>query len=178
MSDIKVEYGGALSDLAFEEKREDAVLESVRAVKKVIADNPDYIKFLAAPNISREEKLNAVEEAFGGIDEYVKSFLKIMTERGYAFFIVECLEEYERLYFSNKNISVAKVLCASELSEAQKAALKTNLEKKTGKKIEFEFVLSPEIIGGIRILIDGELFDGSIKGRLDDLREKLAHTTI
>ena len=178
MNDITVEYGGALSALAFEEKREDTVLESARAVKKIIADNPDYVRFLAAPNVQREEKLNAIDEAFGSIDPYVKNFLKIMTERGYAFQIVDCLEEYERLYFSNKNISVAKVLCASELTEAQKAALKANLEKKTGRKIEFEYVPAPEIIGGIRILIDGELFDGSIKGRLDDLREKLARTTI
>ena len=120
MNDIIVEYGGALSDLAFEEHKEDEILESARVVRKVISDNPDYIKFLAAPNIRLEEKLGAIDEAFGDIDAYARSFLKIMAERGYAFYIVDCLEEYERLYFANKHISVAKVLCASELTEAQK----------------------------------------------------------
>lgn len=178
MNDVIVEYGGALSDLAFEENREDAVLESARVVKQVLADTPEYIKFLSAPNIAIGEKLSAIDEAFGGVDAYVKNFVKIMVERGYASSIIDCFDEFMRLYYAKKNISVAKVLSATELSEEQKTALKAKLEKKTGKHVELECVLSPEIIGGIRILIDGELFDGSVKGRLDGMREQLAKTTI
>ena len=80
MSDVSKEYGGALFDLSCEEKIEYDILCQLRVVDKVLRDNPDYVKFLASPNIPRAERIEAVEAAFGGkVHQYVNSFLKISS---------------------------------------------------------------------------------------------------
>lgn len=178
MSELTVEYGEALSALAFEEHREDELLAQVRALIAVFDENPDYIRFLSAPNIPRAERLAAIDEAFSGFDVYLRSFLKMLTERGYALDMKECLSEYEALYFKNKNISVAEVTSAVALTEEQKEKLKKRLEKKLGKQLELKCAVTPELLGGIRVYVDGELFDGSIKGKLENIRETLADTSV
>ena len=66
MSDVSKEYGGALFDLACEENIEFDFLGQLRVVDGIVRDNPEYVKFLSAPNIPKSDRLEAVEAAFGG----------------------------------------------------------------------------------------------------------------
>lgn len=178
MSELTVEYGGALAELSFEEKIEDEILAQTRAISAILAENPAYVKFLASPAVTREERLAAAEEAFSDVHPYLKNFIKMMTERGYAGEISACFDEYEKTYFSNKHISVALVESAVTLSDEQKKKLVEKLEKKLGVKIELKCSVDASVIGGLKVTIDGKLYDGSVKGRLDDIRRTLADTTI
>ena len=178
MSELSVEYGEALSSLAFEEHIEDEMLAQVREVFSAFEENPDYIRFLSAPNITRTERVGALDELLSDALPYLRSFLKMLVERGYALEIKDCLAEYEKLYFRNKNVSVAEVSSAVALSSDQKERLKAKLEKKLGKKLELKCTVLPELLGGVRIYVDGELFDGTVKGRLENIRETLADATV
>lgn len=176
MSELTVEYGGALAELSFEEKIEDEILSQTRTITAVLAENPAYVRFLSSPAVSRAERLSAADKAFAGVHPYLKNFIKMMTERGYADELVACFEEYERTYFKNKHISVAFVESAVALSDGQKKKLAESLEKKTGKKIELKCSVDTSVIGGIKVKLDGKLYDGSVRGRLDELRRTLADT--
>lgn len=179
MSDVSKEYGGALFDLACEENLDFDILGELRVVDGVIEDNPEYVKFLTAPNIPQKDRLEAVEAAFGGrVHQYVCSFLKLLTERGYGRYIRECISEYENRYYEHKGLVIAKVQSAVELNDKQKSAILTKLEKITGKEIELRCTVDPQLIGGMKILIGDTLYEGTVRAKLDGLKNKLSATTL
>jgi len=61
------------------------------------------------------------------------------------------------------------------LDELQKKALVSKLETILGKKIEADFKIDPQIIGGIRVAYGNYILDGSIRGALSNLRDRLRH---
>ena len=179
MSDVSKEYGGALFDLACEENIEFDILGQLRVVENVIRENPEYIKFLTAPNIPKSERVEAVDAAFSGrVHQYICSFLKLLTERGYARYIAECIGEYEERYYEYKGLVVAKVQSAVELSDTQKNAILTKLEKITGKEIELRCTVDPSLIGGMKIYVGDTLYEGTVRAKLDDLKNRLSATTL
>ena len=59
----------------------------------------------------------------------------------------------------------------SALKEAEAVALRAKLEKKLARKVTLQFRVNPELIGGIRVEADGRVIDGSIRNKLDEIKE-------
>ena len=57
MTAAQKEYGGALYELAAEEKCEDQVLEGLQLTQRLFRENPDYSKLLLQPSIRKEDRL-------------------------------------------------------------------------------------------------------------------------
>lgn len=179
MSDVSKEYGGALFELALEEGLDFEILDQIQIVREILKNNPEYIKLLDAPNIAKDERLGAVDQAFRGrVHEYLCSFLKLLTERGRIREIFSCADEYETRYYENKGLVVAEVQSAVELTDKQKNAVLAKLEKSTGRDVELKCRVNPSLIGGMRILVNGALYEGSVKAKLNELRGTLTGTTL
>ena len=68
----------------------------------------------------------------------------------------------------------AIVECATELDGHLKDQLKSSLSKKYGRDLELEFVSKPELLGGVRVRVGSDVWDGSVKARLESLKAQLA----
>lgn len=168
------EYGGALFLLADSEAVLEPVLESLRSSAAVLKENPSYFDFLGAPNIPLEERLSAVSQAFDGrIHEYVSSFIKLLTEKGHIREFLACISEYERLYDEHLGISRAEISSAAALSDERKAALQKKLEALSGRSVVMECKIDKALLGGVVVRMDGKILDGSLKSRIEEIREEL-----
>jgi F-type H+-transporting ATPase subunit delta len=65
----------------------------------------------------------------------------------------------------------ARVESAAGLSESEQAAVKSSLAQKYGAGLDFTFAQNPALIGGLRIQVGSDVFDGSVQARLTALRE-------
>ncbi len=179
MSDVSKEYGGALFELACGEGLDFELLNELLVLKDIFDKNPKYLKFLSTPDIPKTERLQAVSEAFDGkVHEYVSSFLKLMTERGHAGHISECITEYENMYYEHKGLVVAKIESAVELTDAQKSAILTKLERRLGSDVVLKCSVDPTLLGGVRILAKDALYEGSVRSKLNKLRKDLSDATL
>jgi len=70
--------------------------------------------------------------------------------------------------------SVATVESAVALSDAQLARIRASLTQRAGREVALEQVVSPSLVGGLRIRLGDEVIDGSISRRLAELRLSLA----
>jgi F-type H+-transporting ATPase subunit delta len=68
----------------------------------------------------------------------------------------------------------AKVESASPLDEAQKQTLAASLSKQYGRSLNLEYSVNAELLGGMRIQVGSDVWDGSVKARLDQLAAALA----
>jgi F-type H+-transporting ATPase subunit delta len=70
------------------------------------------------------------------------------------------------------------VTSAIELTKAQKDSLVSKLEQISGKKIVLKQKVDSAVLGGLRVEIEGKLLDGTVMGRLTDLRKKVSETVL
>lgn len=179
MSEAAKEYGRALYELAVEENLEERLLAETRTVRAVFSANPAYARLLSNPELEKAQRKHLLDESLGGrIHPYLLDFLKLITERGYAWRAADFLAEYDRLYCERHGIVTAHVQSAVPLSPEQEARLREKLEKLTGKTVELSCTVEASLIGGVRLNLNNTLFEGSVRARLDDLRASLRALTL
>ena len=172
-------YGQSLYDLAAEENLTDEILGEMGAVKEILKENPDYVTLLSEPSIPKHERLQLVDQAFGGsIQPYLMNFIKILIEKGLVREFSACHKRFRKSYNEEHGIAEALVTTAIKLDDSQLAKLKEKLEKVSGKKILLEQKTDPDVLGGVRVDLEGQLFDGTVKGRLSELRRRVDETVI
>ncbi|MCD8083524.1 MAG: ATP synthase F1 subunit delta [Clostridiales bacterium] len=172
MTDSARLYGGSLYDLAAQEGLTERLMEEAAVADGLFRENEDYIRLLSEPSIARTERLDLLDKAFGGkVHPYLLNFLKILCENGMMREYSGCYKEYRRRYNEANGIAEAVVTSAVALTETQKSALVKKLEHISGKKVLLTERVSPEILGGLRVELEGRQMDGTIEGRLSGLRK-------
>ncbi len=86
---------------------------------------------------------------------------------------VEILKNYRRLLRLELEKRQAKIETASELDSATTSELVANLKKKYGGELTTQFVVNPELLGGMRIRVGSDVWDGTVRNRLERLQQEL-----
>ena len=172
-------YGQSLYDLAAEEKADDQIMEELEAVRGILRENPDYVTLLSEPSIPGKTRIQLLDDAFRGqIHPYLLNFLKILVEKGMLRGFSTCCSTYRTSYNKDHGISEAFVTSAVPLTEEQAAALQAKLEKVSGQKILLTRRVDAKVLGGLSVELDGKLFDGTVEGRLGELRRRGTETVM
>ena len=172
-------YGQSLYDLAVEEKADEQIMEELEAVRGIFAENPDYITLLSEPSVPVKNRTQLLDEAFGGqIHPYLLNFLKILVEKGMLRGFSTCCSTYRSSYNKDHGISEATVISAVPLNDEQASALQAKLEKLSGKKVLLSRKVNAKVLGGLSVELDGKLYDGTVGGRLDELRRRVTETVL
>ena len=172
MSGISKEYAAALFDLARETGSEEPIGEGLKYVAAVVNNEPQVLNFLAAPNIPKKERIGVLESALKGqIPEYALSFAQLLCEHGHIREIGKCAEDYEELLNAARGLSTARVVSAVALTEDEERQLRQKLAEKTGREIRLECSVDESLLGGLVVTLDGKVMDGSLKHRLNEVRE-------
>ncbi len=90
--------------------------------------------------------------------------------RGY----IGMLDAFSRLVANEVSRQRALVESASALSPATQTELQASLSKKYGRQLTLDFSVNPELLGGIRVKVGSDVWDGSVKARLEGLAASLA----
>ena len=170
-------YGQSLYELAVSEGLEDKIYREMEVVKGIFDANPDYITLLVEPSIPKRERLGLLDKAFGdSIHEYLLSFIKILVERGMLRSFSSCFKRYRASYNSAHGIAEGLVLSAVKLDKKYLDELTKKLGKMTKKKVTLTQKVDPKVLGGIRIELEGKLYDGTVQGRLSGIRQVMNET--
>ncbi len=84
------------------------------------------------------------------------------------------LTAFQRLLRLEVAKRTALIESVTELDAATREQLRGDLQKKYGEDLTFQFATNPELIGGMRVKVGSQVWDGSVRAKLDALREKLA----
>jgi len=127
---------------------------------------------------SRKEALRIAKKIFaaslkdGQLDESAvrKVVAKLSETRPRGF--LEVADAYWRLVRLEVEKNRAIVLSAVALDEPTKTGLVADLKKKYGPQISTEFSVDPALLGGVKIRVGSDVWDGSVKNRLERLSEQ------
>lgn len=172
-------YGDSLYDLAAEEKLTEEILPQMEQVMALFKENPDYLTLLSEPSIPKTERVGLLDKAFEGqLTLYLLNFLKLLCECGMLREFRDCCKEFQARYYEDHNIAQAVVITAVALTEAQAQALKEKLEKISGKTVLLTQKTDSQVIGGIRVELEGKQLDGTVQERLSGIRKKVTEIIV
>lgn len=168
-------YSKALLDLGQEEKCLEQFREEMGRLTCAFKAEPQMLKVLSLREFSLEKK-KRVAESLGKmlhLSPWMQTFLEMLVKRGRIQFFSAIASVFEKLVRETENRVIAKVSAADKKSvEGVKDSLKQALEKLTGKKVEFEIEEKPSLIGGLQISVGDTIYDASLIGELERIKEK------
>ena len=86
---------------------------------------------------------------------------------------IDVLKNYRRLLRLELEKRQAKIESANEMDSATSSELVSNLKRKYGRDLTTEFVVNPELLGGMRIRVGSDVWDGTVRNRLERLQQEL-----
>lgn len=172
MNNVAQEYGTALFMLASEEDKITECREGLAVLKRAFYDEPEYMEFISSPSIPLTARLQSITEVFGDkIYEKVLSFILLLCEKGRLHCFEEAEKTFEALYDESKRILNVTVKSAVALSDEQKARLEEKLAQKHKCKVDAKYIVDTSLLGGIIIEADDTVIDGSLRRRMQQLKE-------
>lgn len=172
-------YAQALYDLAVEENLREQFLEELTQLSGIFREQPDYVRLLSAPNVSKEERCGLLQESIGpSVHPYILNFTKLLTEKNHIRLFCDCCRAYEKLYNQAYGILQVQAVTAVPLTDAQQEKLQQKLAQLTGKTIRLYNKVNASCLGGVRLLYNGKLVDGTVAGNLEALRKTLTQTAL
>ena len=174
MTGVGSVYGEALYSLAQEENLTEVILEQLTALDQAFSQDPDFIRLLGSPTLSKAERCNILDDSFRGrLEPYLLNFMKILTEKGYMGHFSQCCKEYRLRYQTEHNILSVQAVTAIPLSQEQIDKLTAKLRQLTGKNIDLHNRVDPTVLGGVRLDYDGKRLEDTLAHRMEAIRELL-----
>lgn len=123
---------------------------------------------LSYPLISVEEKITSIHDAFdGNIDKLVIDFIISLTQAQRLSFLSLIIKEFKMIYRNNYNIIKVQAKFGLEPSEKQINDIKNAMKEKLGcAKIEFEYIVEPSLIGGVKLFYNGKFIDNTLAAKI------------
>jgi len=172
-------YAQALYDLAREQNLEEAMLQQAEMLSGIFTSEPDYLRLLSSHSLSKQERCQILDEGFRGkIEPYLLNFMRILTEKGYIRQFPQCVKAFRSLYNDAHGILSVQAVTALPLTQQQSEKLQKKLSQITGKQIQLVNRVDENCMGGVRLSYDGKCIDGTVKNRLDDMRNLLKNTVL
>ena len=179
MTELARTYGGALYELAREERLSEELLSQLDMCVRLLGDYPEYGRLLSTPSVPKEERRELIKSAFGGrVHEYVESFLKLLVDRDAVGELPGCARAYRERYNEDNGILEVTATAAVELPAATRERLLARLREVFGKKIVLTVTVDPSVLGGMRLECQGKRYDGTVKDRLARIERGLRETVL
>ncbi|MBC5625650.1 F0F1 ATP synthase subunit delta [Clostridium sp. NSJ-49] len=165
-------YARALYEVADENGKVDEYIETLKLICELIDNYEEFYEFIKNPQVGTRNKKKAFINIFKNkIDEDLLSFLLILIEKDRILHLREKVNEMEKINLEKNNTLKGVVKTTIPLLDEQYKLLINNLENKYNKKIILERIIDPNIIGSIYVKVEDEVIDGTIKFKMDKLRE-------
>ena len=139
-----------------------------------IASDETVGRMLANPAVPLETRTEMAEAIFAKVvDRPVLNLIGLMLRRGRIHELPRLAAEFHRLDNARQGITIATATSAAPLGPDDIHALTQRMEQLTGGRVELDLQVDPSLLGGLVVRVGDRLIDGSVRGRLERLRNQL-----
>jgi F-type H+-transporting ATPase subunit delta len=172
---ISSRYAEALFQVGEESNSTEKLYDELKAVVDIIKENNEFANILKSPIISKEDKKTLITNIFENkIDKEMINFMKILADKDRLSFLAGIQEAYKALLNNKNNILEGVAITAVPMGESEVNALQAKLSAKYNKTVILKNEVDESILGGVLVRLGNEEIDGTVKNRLDKMKEQLS----
>lgn len=169
-----LEYVGVVAAVRSAGDDAERVVDELFEVRTLVNDNTDLRNALSDRARSAADKAALVDGLLSGKALPATVVLVKQALSGSHRSVAVALEDYEKIAADVHDRDVATVRVARPLGDSEAQRLTAALTAQYGRPVHLNVVVDPDVIGGIKVEIGGDVIDGTVASRLDDARRKLA----
>ena len=167
-------YAEALFKVVQAEGELDRVEDELFRFGKLLETNHELKQALSDQSIDKIQRVKVLDELLEGkVSTHTLSLVAFVVEQGRARQLPQILKGLSDLAAEARNSVVAEVRSAIPLDAKQRKELAAALSKATGKKVEVKVLVDPSVIGGIVAKVGDTVIDGTVRRRLEQLKEQV-----
>lgn len=170
-------YGEAFFELCCEENEGGLkdILSELTELDRIFSQNPEFVKIMGTPTIPVDEKISLCREitAKGGVGELSGNLLCVLAERNRMGCFSGIVKQFREKYNDKFKLADITVTSSAPLSSELKEKISAKMSQVIGKTVTIIEKVDPAIIGGVVIDYGSRRYDGSVKARLNALKEEL-----
>ena len=154
------------------------MLEELRGIEALFEGSDPLRRVMENPSIPGDRK-RAVLDAITmrlGTTRQVRNFVAVLTDHRRLPLFGEILKQLEQELNERQGFAEAQVSSARQLSDPEKQVLEAEITKMTGKKVRARYAQDASLLGGAVVQVGSTIYDGSVKGQLERIREQLVET--
>ena len=172
-------YAEALFEAAHERGELEEVLTDLQEFVGALHENEELRLFFYGGQIPERQKRRALDGLTADMTTSTTNFLKVLSDNGREEILEDVLRRYEELVEEHLGRVEVEVTTAVELSEESERRLKERLGRLLeGREVILETRVDPNLLGGAVFRFGGRMMDGSIRGRLESLREEMLERSV
>ena len=169
-------YAEALFRVVQAEGELDLVEDELFRFGKLLEQNHELKQALSDQGIDKEQREKVLSELLTDkVTPHTLGLLTFIVSQGRARQLPQILNQVSALAAEARKSVVAEVRSAVPLDEKQQAELAASLSKATNKNVTVKVIVDPSVIGGVVAKVGDIVIDGSIKRRLEQLKEQVSH---
>jgi F-type H+-transporting ATPase subunit delta len=167
-------YAEALLDVAHERNKAAEVVEELEALAKAIKESPEIERAFASPVVRRSAKAKLIDDTFKGkVSDLTFNFLHVLNSKDRLALVRQVAFAYRDLLDQRAKRLRVKVRSATALSENQTEQLRLVIAQATGLDPVIGVSIDPDLLGGMIVQIGDQVFDSSVRTRIDTIRNQL-----
>lgn len=168
-------YARAIMELAVEANQVAPVAQQLQRVAEAYSASEELRSVLHDPNIDEDKRTKILQALTSrlALGQLVQNAVYVLQSKGRLGALTDVVNGYLHLADEQAGLLQASVASAVPLSDQQAQALKGELERLTGRKIALERHHEPGLLAGLVARIGDHVIDASLKGRLEELAQKL-----
>ncbi len=166
------------AEAAFQIGERDGSIETWRRdldqAATTLGDSAELLAVLANPAVPLDQRRTVAERVLASLSQPARNLVLLLVQRGRIEQLPRVASEFRRLDDQRQGIVHASATSAAPLTDTEKRALTARLEQMTGGRVALKTDVDESLLGGLVVRVGDRLIDGSVRGRLERLRNQLA----
>jgi F-type H+-transporting ATPase subunit delta len=170
-------YSAALADAVSETGETGEVKAELAAWGEMFRASADLQNVFSNPTVPHLAKERLLEDLIAKTNptKTTANFVRVLLQNGRLTELGEINDRFAAVLDERSGLVSAEITSARELPDSERADFEKSLAKLTGKRVNVNYAINKDIIGGVVTRIGSTVYDGSVKTKLENLREQLVN---
>jgi F-type H+-transporting ATPase subunit delta len=176
VASVTSRYARAFADVVIDLKLVvDDVRKELRSVVEMVESSRELRTVWESPAIPHEQKLRLLDALSSqmGLVTAVRNFVAVLIDHGRIPMLRQIARQFEIELNQRLGFTEAEITSARELAPEEKKFLEAQIIQLTGKQVIAQYATNQDILGGAVVKINSTIYDGSVRGQLRRMKEKL-----
>jgi F-type H+-transporting ATPase subunit delta len=177
MASVASSYARAFVDVVLSAKLDaNRAISELHTLVGLLAESADLRRVWENPAIPAEQKRGLLDVIVqrDEISRPVRNLVAVLIDHRRVSFLRPIVQQVEKEINQRLGFAEAEITSVRELGEGEKRTLEAQIEKVTGKKVRARYGQDASLLGGARVRVGSTIYDGSVKGQLEKIREAIS----
>ncbi|GAA3757870.1 ATP synthase F1 subunit delta [Terriglobus aquaticus] len=177
MAAFELRYARAFQQVAQAQGlNNDQVRQQLADFSSTLHNSRELREFLSNPSLEQHDKLKVLDAVAGriGIDKTVRNFLAVLMDHERLGSLDDVVAEYQAMADAANGVAEVEIVSAKPLAEDERNLLQWKAGELAGSNVRVRWSEDASLLGGAVIRLGSRVYDGSVRGQLEQMKEHLA----